>query len=1013
MRNRFTICVMMAALSFVFMQAAPASAEKFGEVSPATAKDWRDFRAGHPFHNQIVAVSDPRSNGERSLLITEPSPSVTWESLSSHLRSSVSGCSTAKHDVMFDGWIYDVVCTLPSMDEDKLNEFIGNLHVLLFTTTHGAQAIRLPAPPEAIKGPSLDYRFTATDLERWLIDAKPRFTPMALSSPATFPEIMAKRLRGVFVSEDAGLTLWAIDRNGSIDGESANIRRFAIEGDLVLAGVADADTVAIVARKRIEPLTRLPPLRAETLLLLAGVRIGEISQSYERNHLLSGKGLDAIDHAPILLSPEIVDTELGSLLNITDQLLKGWSEAGTVTYERFPYPKPARWPFDQTPASKVEKHRERFLFNWNTDGAAYIQAVGSYDVVSPQRTGALSIIYGDPQDRPRDMEATAYDYFARSGDANLNRALQYSFIYQMFKKFGISASKPAISVRHTLLKQKMKELTRAVLTAIPDALDAPSGRKRLHSYLAIVGQPDSIESKLWVIMASGEATAQAKQIKEMTQESGGTGLADLIEILASPRDFVSRLRDGDQRARAILHSVVEKLKLEPDQANGLRGEFDAVTTYARQLGELGLIAIANEHVGTWKSLQAIDPPERQHWIRTAYVVSSTPHDAAVVGGHNINPVMTQMKLRADVPAGTIRVDRDPTSGNLTVYYNEADKVRLRDVSRLVGTRKELPASLIQKEVNAELGRIGKPQPVELASLTTRSPESVKILDYASISEMRPGLLRRAANENEAKLLGEFRNAHHPTLIIEGRSDGTVTILSTGSKDAIVANTVAAINDAITINMLRGAGLGTPVKIVVRGMPDAKAQALVRAANDNIARLPRDSAKSILVSAREGAIDVPMYKALNTPFARNGIKVDRTKIGTRRLADGPFAGATEISIPLELPASLSPNATIAAKLVVIVKELSAAAREALIKKIVAQFEQPGPFQDMKRVVKDLFTTSPPTTLTDVQLELKQVLTSEIHELQIQHISIGLEQKVNTQLHQIDISGAPHLAMDDAG
>ena len=47
-----------------------------------------------------------------------------------------------------------------------------------------------------------------------------------------------------------------------------------------------------------------------------------------------------VDWAPILLSRELTNTEYGQILNMTDQMLKSWSNSNSVIYGNFPYPTP-------------------------------------------------------------------------------------------------------------------------------------------------------------------------------------------------------------------------------------------------------------------------------------------------------------------------------------------------------------------------------------------------------------------------------------------------------------------------------------------------------------------------------------------------------------------------------------------------------------------------------------------------------------------------------------------------
>src|SRR5262249_17486653 len=148
------------------------------------------------------------------------------------------------------------------------------------------------------------------------------------------------------------------------------LRQFALDSDLILGAVKKGDCVLAVARERSVPIDVLPPLRTETILQLAKANTDELAQSYERNNVLAGKlppsaGPDmGKDWAPIYLSGELIDTEYGSLLNLTDQLLKSWSMAGHVSYDHFSYPAPTEFPLGV--ALTEFAHTMEVTFNWNT-----------------------------------------------------------------------------------------------------------------------------------------------------------------------------------------------------------------------------------------------------------------------------------------------------------------------------------------------------------------------------------------------------------------------------------------------------------------------------------------------------------------------------------------------------------------------------------------------------------------------------------------------------------------------
>ena len=161
-----------------------------------------------------------------------------------------------------------------------------------------------------------------------------------------------------------GLVAWSLPRGARLDGHRARARQFAVDSDLILGAVATKEQVAILGRERLTTSVRLlPPLRVETLEMLAAAGTGHLAQSYERTRVFAGRFDDKRDWAPIYLSPELLDTEYGSLLNITDQMLKSWSSNGMIKYEAFHYPDPATWPFPK-PAINYLGTSE-LTFNWS------------------------------------------------------------------------------------------------------------------------------------------------------------------------------------------------------------------------------------------------------------------------------------------------------------------------------------------------------------------------------------------------------------------------------------------------------------------------------------------------------------------------------------------------------------------------------------------------------------------------------------------------------------------------
>ena len=149
-----------------------------------------------------------------------------------------------------------------------------------------------------------------------------------------------------------------------------------------------------------------------------------------------------MDWAPIYLSPALINTEFGALLNITDQMLKSWSQSGQVEYLYFDYPyKPNTFPFSGKPLSEVvfeQTGSKQVLFNWNTTGLGSIIS-GNPSIFIPTQTGALPVTYGSELDQEgklqtghlKEYEEEAYRYFANLQDPNLSTVAQYTLLYQL------------------------------------------------------------------------------------------------------------------------------------------------------------------------------------------------------------------------------------------------------------------------------------------------------------------------------------------------------------------------------------------------------------------------------------------------------------------------------------------------------------------------------------------------------------------------------------------------------
>jgi hypothetical protein len=304
------------------------------------------FRHTFPFHIQVLALSDAAPDGSRTLIISEPPPHVTLEQILLTIGDAILGHDVKPHEVGYDGWVKDVVIKLKGND-DEVSVLLSALNRQLFFTSYKSYVMPLPVKVTPQKY-DLDLKVTASEIRSWIVNEQERFIPVEGGEALTLAQLSSRSPAGVYSCRRRGLVAWWIPKGASVRDSRIEARQFALDSDLIVGAISNGSGILALGRERIVPVDILPPLRVETLMLLADVQqgqAGELKQSYERTRPFAGRTLDGRDWAPILLSPELRDTEYGSLLNITDQLLKGWSNNGVVRYTGFEYPQPERWPF--------------------------------------------------------------------------------------------------------------------------------------------------------------------------------------------------------------------------------------------------------------------------------------------------------------------------------------------------------------------------------------------------------------------------------------------------------------------------------------------------------------------------------------------------------------------------------------------------------------------------------------------------------------------------------------------
>jgi hypothetical protein len=787
--------------------------------------DWKQFRSQHNFHIQTLAASAPHADGSRTLIISEPPPHVTLDHLR-RLAPALGNVSVMTHTIGHGGWVKDLVVTVPAQNEQQWRDLTSLLNQYLFFTTYKATVLSL-TPPANKHSYKLDVNVPAVVLGQWIQGGDATFVPLLGGSHKLLKDIIQRDDAGVFFSNRPGLVLWIFPKSENLRNFQVQGREFVLDSDLILGGFSAGGSVVVIGRERVVPIDQLPPLRVETILQLASVGSDELAQSYERTNFLAGKfdQTTNADWAPIYLSQQLIDTEYGSLLNITDQLLKGWSLNGTVRYENFDYPQPAQWPFS-APIMDLLKVPV-LTFNWNTKGVGYVVDAKGQDTFAIFRTGALPVsyipeghaAYKDLSDSVSEKEDRAYSYFAELNDPNLVRVVQYAALYQLFRRFNVqgtspwpAAPAPATSPVPTVVEM-LKVFSGLDEEQIKSNLKGLRAKKELTD-LELLEALDSLDHLEEV----------QEMVLEVQKQWGDAGMVHLAELLVNPRaadpdaGLDDRLRaklkalPSSQRAAALkaLQNPVTLLAGGAHSAGILAGisEADrkhlALHAVADELTEHRSLvrAVSGYSVGTLKTdYETANITASSGWIHTPAVVVSYGNEAMASGGHNLDARVSEFKADPTVPRGKVRVQSE--ADHKIVRYNPDDNAVPRELSPAMAEVSDIPAAQVEKMLNELMPYLPRPQPVvretRLGFTATEKPN----INRGFQPEHAPSRFASAGFRTNAHALSpqdvDFAQATSkaPTTIIERKSLTSIVITRGDSAQYIEATDMTGTMDVLS------------------------------------------------------------------------------------------------------------------------------------------------------------------------------------------------------------------------
>lgn len=407
---------------------------------------WKQFRQIHPYGFQTVALK--HVDDACVFVISEPSEYVTETTLE-NLFSKYGGNIVIKHQPLgYEGWLGDAVGSIRFANESLFDSFTHDLFMLLYGTDYKAYYTDLDNPTEHVyfSDYRLNYSISAAELSKWFVTDKEEFKT-STGSLKTVSALLSSDISGtneLFYSKNQGFVVWIVDPgkiNYNDNSFKINARKFALDTDLIIGALGNVGKkVAIIARERVVPVTTLPPLRIETIQLLATTDNDFLAQSFERFNVFAGKNSKNEDSCPIYLSDELWHTEYGNLLNMTDQMLKSWTENNSIYDFNYNYPAPIDWAFNDGVISDLGVYE--LTYNWNTAGAGYvIQDIDKLDIFAVNRTGSLPVSFipdgmeGKVDEKVNEAEELAYDFFSELNSPELVREVQYATIYQIFRYF--------------------------------------------------------------------------------------------------------------------------------------------------------------------------------------------------------------------------------------------------------------------------------------------------------------------------------------------------------------------------------------------------------------------------------------------------------------------------------------------------------------------------------------------------------------------------------------------------
>jgi hypothetical protein len=830
---------------------------------------WQRFRKAYPFGLQGIAVSALRADGSCSVVVAEPPPHVALDDL----RAIIPDATVFRQPVGHDGALFDVAGNLTG-GEERIRGQLRRLNLVLFRTEYQAFAYQEPFDGNWREGTDyhLDANASPAEVHGWVYAPAAQFEPVGGGEVRTRAELAADAGCGVYRLRDAGIVAWRIPQGISVEDCLPQIRVFALASDVVIGAVKDGATM-VLGRQRIAPFDVAPPMRTETVALLAAVKDkDQLEQSYQR--LSPGAGIysTAWDWAPILLSPELVDTEYGHVLNVADQLLKGWTEHGQVTYERFDYRRPGDWPFEDALSQILHQrfHQNTLTFNWNTTGAGYVVRVDSAEVYTPYRTGALPVSYipgEDPRLGPKvvSYEDRSYDWYAGLQNPTLARVVGYAALFQIFHNLGAAPLReqpPSSAAPARAYTAAMQEFWQSVAAVDRDAVH------ELATHAAVLNRVER------AVVPSSVPMAMVRRAGILDRMRGQMA-ANLEGELVAQYERWTQMSAADRFLLEGATSTLDGHPVTPATADALAATRDLLEAVA-----------AREKLADRYARSV--PADGRSWIHTPLVVMSSAgrNHPINVGGHNVRANVTKLALDSQVRVGRVRL-----SGGV-LQLNEADAARAPAIVRAAARSAQAGESpaLVEMRLSRMLAAAEPraPRPAAAALHLGDAPPPARLPPSPRVRPMAPdGASMPAA---VAKVMSDGAAPANRVMFV--KAGGHVWVKGPYASEPVLTSNLADASELASarVKAARGGGAGggdrAPPELQFMGFSDQDRDAVLSDMRANGKRAGHAEDVLAVVSEENpglrklSSVDYDFHKAtvvVEEPVVRDGETFSQVKV----------------------------------------------------------------------------------------------------------------------------------------